>query len=160
MESFLQTPRVALAEVELRAFMEGSCSLHLQLALLLQVADSHLQDVGFLQLGVGLVPLKLLLQEQFQLLDAAVNPVTTHFLHHRLPQFVFLLWCQQVVGLHENSAGSHLSWGRKEGLRVEVREKRVAGSCLCPLFILYNLTKSLWVSGLVEFPTLHSQSGR
>lgn len=86
MESFLQTPRIALSEVKLRAFMEGSCSLHLQLALLLQVADGHLQDVGFLQLGVGLVPLELLLQEQFQLLDAAVNPVTAHFLHHRLPQ--------------------------------------------------------------------------
>jgi len=58
----------------------------LQLALLLQVADSHLQDISFLQLGVGLVSLELLLQEQLQLLNAAVNPVTAHFLHHRLPE--------------------------------------------------------------------------
>lgn len=86
MESFLQTPRVALSEVKLRAFMEGCYSLQLQLALLFQVADGHLQDVGFLQLGVGLVPLELLLQEQLQLLDAAVNPVPAHFLHHRLPE--------------------------------------------------------------------------
>ena len=64
----------------------SALTLVLPLALLLQVADSHFQDVGFLQLGVGLVSLKLLLQEQFQLLDAAVNPVTAHFLHHRLPQ--------------------------------------------------------------------------
>lgn len=109
MESFLQTSGITLSEVKLGAFMEGSCSLHLQLALLLQVADSHLQDVSFLQLGVGLVSLELLLQEQFQLLDAAVNPVPAHFLHHWLPQFVFLLWCQQVVWLQENGAGSHLS---------------------------------------------------
>ena len=58
----------------------------LQLALLLQVADGHLQDISFLQLGVGLVSLELLLQEQLQLLNAAVNPVTAHFLHHRLPE--------------------------------------------------------------------------
>ena len=47
-----------------------------------QVADSHLQDVGFLQLGVGLVSLELLLQEQLQLLNAAVNPIATQFLYN------------------------------------------------------------------------------
>lgn len=52
----------------------------------LQVADSHLQDVGLLQLGVGLVPRELLLQQQLQLLYAAVDAVPTHLLHHRLPQ--------------------------------------------------------------------------
>lgn len=54
----------------------------LQLALLLQVADGHLQDISFLQLGVGLVSLELLLQEQLQLLNAAVNPIATQFLYN------------------------------------------------------------------------------
>lgn len=52
----------------------------------LQVADCHLQDVGLLQFGVGLVPRELLLQQQLQLLYAAVNAVPAHLLHHRLPQ--------------------------------------------------------------------------
>lgn len=52
----------------------------------LQVADGHLQDVGLLQFGVGLVPRELLLQQQLQLLYAAVDAVPTHLLHHRLPQ--------------------------------------------------------------------------
>lgn len=58
----------------------------LQLALLFQVADGHLQDVGFLQLGVGLVPLELLLQEQLQLLNAAVNPIAAQLLYDGFPE--------------------------------------------------------------------------
>lgn len=52
----------------------------------LQVADGHLQDVGLLQLGAGLAPRELLLQQQLQLLDAAVDAVAAHLLHRGLPQ--------------------------------------------------------------------------
>lgn len=50
--------------------------------LLPQEAHRHLQDVGFLQLGVGLLLVKLLLQDDFELLDAAVDAVPAHFLHN------------------------------------------------------------------------------
>lgn len=46
---------------------------------------------------------------------------------------------------------------RKEALRVEFQEKCVAGSSPCPIFILCSLSESLWVCGLLEFPTLHNQ---
>lgn len=53
-----------------------------QLQLLPQEAHRHLQDVGFLQLGVGLLLVKLLLQDDFELLDAAIDAVPAHFLHN------------------------------------------------------------------------------
>lgn len=58
----------------------------LQLQLLPQEADGHLQDVSLLQLGVGLLLVELLLQDDLQLLDAAVDAIPSHFLHHRFPQ--------------------------------------------------------------------------
>lgn len=61
----------------------------LQLLLLLpapQVGHGHLQDVGLLLLGVGLLPEELWSQQSFQLLDAGVDAVSAQFLHHRLSQ--------------------------------------------------------------------------
>lgn len=66
--------RVALVEV---AVTEA------RLQLLPQEAHSHLQDVGFLQLGVGLLLVELLLQDDLELLDAAVDAISAHFLHKR-----------------------------------------------------------------------------
>lgn len=54
-----------------------------RLQLLPQEAHSHLQDVGFLQLGVGLLLVELLLQDDLELLDAAVDAISAHFLHKR-----------------------------------------------------------------------------
>lgn len=82
----------------------------------LQVADSHLQDVGLLQLGVGLVPCELLLQQQLQLLDAAVDAVAPHLLHHGLPQL----------------RGQE----RQEGGRRGARGRRAAGRALTRFFSL------------------------
>ncbi len=56
------------------------------LQLLPQEAHSHLQDVGFLQLGVGLLLVELLLQNDLELLDAAVDAISAHFLHNRFSQ--------------------------------------------------------------------------
>lgn len=61
----------------------------LQLLLLLpapQVGHGHLQDVGLLLLGVGLLPEELGSQQSFQLLDAGVDAVSAQLLHHRLSQ--------------------------------------------------------------------------
>jgi len=66
--------RVALAVVALA---------EARLQLLPQEAHSHLQDVGFLQLGVGLLLVKLFLQNDLELLDAAVDAISAHFLHNR-----------------------------------------------------------------------------
>lgn len=51
-----------------------------------QVGHSHLQDVGLLLLGVGLLPEELWTQKGFQLLDAGVDAVSAQFLHHWLSQ--------------------------------------------------------------------------
>lgn len=65
-------------------------SIDLLLLLLLlpasQVGHGHLQDVGLLLLGVGLLPEKLWAQQGFQLLDAGVDAVSAQFLHHWLSQ--------------------------------------------------------------------------
>lgn len=58
------------------------------LKLLPQEAHSHLQDVGFLQLGVGLLLVELFLQNDFELIDAAVDAISAHFLHNRFSQLV------------------------------------------------------------------------
>lgn len=58
----------------------------LQLQLLPQEADRHLQDVGLLQLGVGLLLVELLLQDGLELVDAAVDAVPAHFFHHGFSQ--------------------------------------------------------------------------
>ena len=73
--------RVALAVVALA---------EARLQLLPQEAHSHLQDVDFLQLGVGLLLVKLFLQNDLELLDAAVDAISAHLLHNRFPQ----LWKQ------------------------------------------------------------------
>ena len=54
-----------------------------RLKLLSQETHSHLQDVCFLQLGVGLMLLELLLQDGLELLDASVDAISAHFLHNR-----------------------------------------------------------------------------
>lgn len=60
----------------------------LGLELLLQEADRHLQDVGLLQLGVRVPPAELCLQQALELLDAAVDAVSAHLLHHWLSQLL------------------------------------------------------------------------
>lgn len=57
-----------------------------RLQLLPQKAHCHLQYVGFLQLGVGLLLVKLFLQNDFELLDAAVDAISAHLLHYRFSQ--------------------------------------------------------------------------
>lgn len=52
----------------------------------LQVGHGHLQDVGLLLFGVGLLPQKLRTQEGLQLLDAGVDAVPTQFLYHWFSQ--------------------------------------------------------------------------
>lgn len=58
------------------------------LQLLPQEAHSHLQDVSFLQLRVGLLLVELLLQDDLELIDAAVDAISAHFLHNRFSQLV------------------------------------------------------------------------
>lgn len=58
----------------------------LQLQLLPQEADGHLQDVSLLQLGVGLLLVELLLQDDLELVDAAVDAIPPHFFHHWFSQ--------------------------------------------------------------------------
>ena len=53
-----------------------------------QEADGHFQDVSLLQLGVGLLLVKLCLQEQLELVDAGVDAVPSHLLHPGLPQLL------------------------------------------------------------------------
>ena len=72
LEVLQRSDRVALTEARLQ--------------LLPQEAHSHLQDVGFLQLGVGLLLVELLLQDDLELLDAAVDAISAHFLHDRFSQ--------------------------------------------------------------------------
>ena len=57
-----------------------------RLELMPQEAHCHLQDVGFLQLGVGLLLVELLLQNDFELLNAAVDAIPAHLFHNRLSQ--------------------------------------------------------------------------
>lgn len=71
--------RVALVEVAVA---------QARLELLPQEAHGHLQDVGFLQLGVGLLLVELFLQNDFELIDAAVDAISAHFLHNRFSQLV------------------------------------------------------------------------
>ena len=52
----------------------------LMLELLSQEANSHLQDVGFLHLGVGLLVEELWTQESLELLDAVVDAISAHLL--------------------------------------------------------------------------------
>ena len=73
-------PAVGVALVVVAAVTEA------RLQLLPQEAHSHLQDVGFLQLGVGLLLVELLLQDDLELLDAAVDAISAHFLHDRFSQ--------------------------------------------------------------------------
>lgn len=57
--------------------------------LLLQLsedADRHLQDVGFLHLGVWLLVEELWTQERLELLDAAVDSLPAELFHQRLPE--------------------------------------------------------------------------
>lgn len=54
--------------------------------LLLQKADSHLQDVSFLQLGVWILAAELFLQQLLQLIDAIVDAVSAHLFYHWLSQ--------------------------------------------------------------------------
>lgn len=57
-------------------------------ALLLQPfqdADGHLQDVGFLQPGLGLL-LEAWTQETLELLNAAVDPLSAQLFHQRLSE--------------------------------------------------------------------------
>ena len=54
----------------------------LMLELLSQEANSHLQDVGFLNLGVGLLVEELWTQEGLELLDAAVDAISAHLLNN------------------------------------------------------------------------------
>lgn len=73
----LHTARVALI---------GCCSGGTSCLLLAaQEIDSHLQDVGLLLLGVGLLAEELGTQEGLELLDAGVDAIPTHLLHHWLP---------------------------------------------------------------------------
>lgn len=52
-----------------------------------QEPHSQLQDVGFLQLGGGLSSARLpRVQKCSELLDAVVDPVPPHLLHHEFPQ--------------------------------------------------------------------------
>ena len=59
--------------------------------LLLQEHHRHLQHVGLLQLGVGILLVELLLQQDLELLDAAVDAISAHLLHNWFPQ----LWKQR-----------------------------------------------------------------
>ena len=52
----------------------------------LQVGHGHLQDVGLLLLGVGLLADKLLAQQGLELLDAGVDAVAPQLLNHGFPQ--------------------------------------------------------------------------
>lgn len=58
----------------------------LQLQLLPQEADGHLQDVSFLQLRVRLLLVELLLQDDLKLIDAVVDAIPSHFLHRGFSQ--------------------------------------------------------------------------
>lgn len=55
------------------------------LLLLAQEIDGHLQDVSLLLLGVRLLQEELGTQEGLELLDAGVDAIPTHLLHHWLP---------------------------------------------------------------------------
>lgn len=50
-----------------------------------QDADGHLQDVGFLQPGLGLL-LEVWTQETLELLNAAVDPLSAQLFHQRLSE--------------------------------------------------------------------------
>ena len=81
-------PAVRVALVVVCAVTES------RLQLLPQEAHSHLQDVGFLQLGVGLLLVELLLQDHLELLDASVDAISAHFLHEGFSQ----LWEKRQAG--------------------------------------------------------------
>lgn len=69
------------------ALAEGAVT-EARLQLLPQEADGHLQDVGLLQLGVGLLLVELLLQDDLELVDATVDAIPAHFFHNRFSQLV------------------------------------------------------------------------
>lgn len=69
------------------ALAEGAVT-EARLQLLPQEADGHLQDVGLLQLRVGLLLVELLLQDDLELVDAAVDAIPPHFFHNRFSQLL------------------------------------------------------------------------
>lgn len=56
------------------------------LPLLFEKADRHFQDIGLLQFGAGVMAVELLLQETFELVDAAVDAVPAHLFNNWLPR--------------------------------------------------------------------------
>lgn len=83
-DSLLQAPGVAITGCHQAGGHAG-----LLLLLLLpasQIGHRHLQDVGLLLLGIGLLPEELRTQQGFQLLDAGIDAVSAQFFHHWLSQ--------------------------------------------------------------------------
>lgn len=78
--------KLARVAPEIRAALVVVAVTRAWLQLLPQEADGHLQDVGFLQLGVGLLLVKLLLEDDLELLDAAVDAISAHFFNKRFSQ--------------------------------------------------------------------------
>lgn len=56
------------------------------LPLLFEKADRHFQDIGLFQFGAGVMAVELLLQETFELVDAAVDAVPAHLFNNWLPR--------------------------------------------------------------------------
>ena len=81
-DDLLRTPGVALAG----SWRAAGAVSRLLLVLPSQEANCHLQDVGFLLLGAGIVAVELWAQERLELLNAAVDSVSAHLLHHWLSQ--------------------------------------------------------------------------
>lgn len=79
-DRLLPAVRVAFIVVPLRKL------LLLPPPLLFEKADSHFQDIGLLQFGAGVMAVELLLQETFELVDAAVDAVPAHLFNNWLPQ--------------------------------------------------------------------------
>lgn len=89
-----------------------SCGAHGPV-LLLQLpedADRHLQDVGFLHLGVWLLVEELWTQERLELLDAAVDSLPAELFHQRLPE---LQESEQMMsGLCQETTRTHAAANR------------------------------------------------
>ena len=87
-----QSRAVSLCQVVLRGglqLVEVLQQSSVLLLLLLQSSEDthcHLQDVCFLQLGVWLLFEELWTQERLELLNAAVDSLSTKFLHHWFPK--------------------------------------------------------------------------
>lgn len=78
-DRLLPAVRVAFIVVPLRKLL-------LLPPLLFEKADSHFQDIGLFQFGAGVMAVELLLQETFELVDAAVDAVPAHLFNNWLPQ--------------------------------------------------------------------------